>query len=383
MKTLSLILVTAVIAGVGGFFGQRMISGSVTTPESTKKKAEPAAARQTVTSLGRLEPESELIEVSAPPGSRVDHFAEDVVQGAFVSKGDPLAYLDSHEEMKAAHEHAKAMLAEAQNRLVAETTCGDSAIAEAKLRKQLYEEVAKLGIEAQDAEVRRCTAELAKIRIDFTRSDKMFNDKAIPKNMHDTAQLAVIQMEEQLARNKALLAQMTQDRLVKIEQSKAELESATAGKKKAELSTMTDSLAAAVKLSAARLERTVIRAPVDGEVIKISTRAGESIGSKPILMLGNTRQMVAVAEVYETDARYIKVGQKATVTSKAFPASTTLTGKVERINKLVRKNDMFRVDPTADADSRIVEVRIRLDDSALAGAFSNLQVDVQISVSGE
>ena len=88
--------------------------------------------------------------------------------------------------------------------------------------------------------------------------------------------------------------------------------------------------------------------------------------------------MFAVAEVYETDVNLVEVGQTASISSGAFPE--LLTGRVERIGKLVYRNDVLAIDPTADSDSRIFEVRIRLDDSGVAARFSNHQVDIEIQL---
>src|SRR5262249_53560018 len=107
-------------------------------------------------------------------------------------------------------------------------------------------------------------------------------------------------------------------------------------------------------------------------------RAGESAGRNPLLKMGNTRSMYAVAEVYETDVRLVRAGQKATITSKAFPGEN-VTGVVERVGSLVYKNDVLGLDPARDADTRVVEVRIRLDDSRLTAKYNQMQVDVSIS----
>jgi len=86
--------------------------------------------------------------------------------------------------------------------------------------------------------------------------------------------------------------------------------------------------------------------------------------------------MYAVAEVYETDIGLTKVGQHATVRSPALVPE--LTGTVERIGMKVRKLDVLDSDPVARTDARVVEVRIKLDDSARSARLSNLQVDVAI-----
>lgn len=47
---------------------------------------------------------------------------------------------------------------------------------------------------------------------------------------------------------------------------------------------------------------------------------------------------------------------------------------------MIFKNDVLSVDPAADGDARVVEVKIRLNDSAAVSGLTNLQVDVQIQV---
>jgi HlyD family secretion protein len=86
--------------------------------------------------------------------------------------------------------------------------------------------------------------------------------------------------------------------------------------------------------------------------------------------------MYAIAEVYETDVRGLRRGMRARVRSAALGGE--LTGAVERIRPKVQKMDEIGTDPAARKDARIVEVEIRLDDSAAAANLTNLQVDVEI-----
>ncbi len=384
MKLFKLLIVVLVVALSGA--SAYCYKNPQVLPESWRFWVEPADTTPggdtpltNVTALGRLEPESEIVDIGATPGSVINRFPQSIRQGAFVEKDDCLAYLDSHDEMEAARDHAKAMLEEAKKRYKAETEFGDAAVAEAKLRIVQADKVALLGIEAQAAEVRRCEAELEKIKKDVARDEKLLRDGAITRDKYDITVLTQRQSEEQLARNKAMRAQLEQDRDIKLKLAQAELRSAEAGLAKAQLSTQLDALEKAKELAERRLQRSIIYAPIAGEIIRIYTRAGETVSSKPILKMGSTSQMVAVAEVYETDVRHVKPGQRARVTSKSFP-DKVLTGRVVRINKLIQKNDLLHIDPTADADARVVEVRIRLDDSALAARYNNLQVDVHISL---
>src|SRR5262249_60392529 len=98
----------------------------------------------------------------------------------------------------------------------------------------------------------------------------------------------------------ATLENLKTDKEIKKLMGEADQRSAEAGLVRAELSAQVESLASAVKAAQARLDRAVIKAPMEGEIIKVMTRAGESLGRDPILKMGNTKSMFAIAEVYET-----------------------------------------------------------------------------------
>lgn len=132
------------------------------------------------------------------------------------------------------------------------------------------------------------------------------------------------------------------------------------------------------ELVAARalLDRASVKAPVSGQVLTVHARAGERIGPEGLLELGQTSRMYVVAEVYETDIGLVAKGQPARATSPALDGA--VTGKVERIGKVIGKNDVLDLDPVARMDSRVVEVFILLDDPARVADLTNLQVDVEI-----
>ncbi len=137
-----------------------------------------------------------------------------------------------------------------------------------------------------------------------------------------------------------------------------------------------DVVRASLALVEAELERTRLYAPIDGRVLKLNARPGEFIGHEGVLELGNVNRMYAIAEVYETDIRYVHVGQKATVSSAAL--ARPLTGSVKFIRQKVEKQDEIGTDPAASKDARIIEVQILLDDSAEVTGLTNLQVEVII-----
>ena len=160
-------------------------------------------------------------------------------------------------------------------------------------------------------------------------------------------------------------------------QSEATAASCTAGKANALYAkSQVDVAAAGVEVAQAELERAYIKAPFSGRILDVLRHPGELIGLEGLLELGRVDRMYAVAEVYETDIKSVKVGQRATVTSDALPGP--LGGKVELIRHKVRKQDVIGTDPAADKDARIIEVEILLDDPEAAASLTYLQVQIII-----
>ncbi len=126
----------------------------------------------------------------------------------------------------------------------------------------------------------------------------------------------------------------------------------------------------------ADLELSRIRAPTQRRVLKIHAYPGERVTSAGVLELGDTNQMYAVAEVFEDDIGWVRVGQPALVSSRVL--ENPISGVVEQIGYKIGKLDVLADDPAAKTDARVVEVRIRLADSEPVVGLTNLRVDVRI-----
>jgi len=126
----------------------------------------------------------------------------------------------------------------------------------------------------------------------------------------------------------------------------------------------------------ARLDLSLVHAPLRAQVLEIHADPGERIGAEGVLELGQTDRMYVVAEVYETDIALVKAGQKATVHLAA--QEQPLAGTVERVSLKVGRLDILGTDPVDKTDARVVEVYILLDDSAAVSAYTNMQVEVEI-----
>lgn len=133
---------------------------------------------------------------------------------------------------------------------------------------------------------------------------------------------------------------------------------------------------ARVAVAQAELDRAYVKSPFSGRILDVLVQPGEFIGAEGLVELGRVDRMYAIAEVYETDIRRVKVGQTATVRSDALPGE--LTGRVELIRHKVQKHDVTGTDPAAAKDARIIEVEILLEDPEPVQALTHLQVEIII-----
>ena len=275
-----------------------------------------------VSALGRLEPQGGIVEVSA--SSVPEALQGGVLSQLFVEVGDDveagqlLAVTDTADVLLAKAEEARTLLALVQQQAAASRSSADATCVRAGVLQREADRLSKLREQdlAAEEETDRAIGEAEAASADCTaaRSDVLVAEADIV-----VARARVARQEKELARSQ-------------------------------------------------------IAAPSAGKILAINARPGERVDMDGILELGNVAQMYAIAEVYETDVSRLSVGQRATVSSAALPAE--LTGSIERIRPIVRKQDEIGTDPAARKDARIIEVEVLLDDAAAAATFTNLQVDV-------
>ncbi len=112
------------------------------------------------------------------------------------------------------------------------------------------------------------------------------------------------------------------------------------------------------------LEQTQLKSPIDGIVLQILVREGERPNSSGVLNVGANQLMEALIEVYESDIDRVQIGQVVNLISENGGFNGSLSGQVSLISPQVRQRRVLSTDPTGDADSRVVEVRVKLDNSS-------------------
>jgi HlyD family secretion protein len=376
-----LFIAVAILVGVGIGGGGLVLygqwAGRPADADHSFRKSRSPAGRDQVAALARLRPGGEVIDLGGLMGDRLGTLL--VEEGIQVKKGDVLGYLESHAERQADLDAVTAQLAEAQRRLEAESAYADTQIREARVGVRSAGEINPLEVQAQQAKVRLLETEVAAAQKDLERMRGVSSPGVIPEQKLDQQIQLVCHLTQELKAARAELARSQAAESIQLEQARARLAGAEAALRRVKASSQIESLRMAQAQARARLDRTVLRAPRDGRVLVVHCRPGERVDQKPILQLGDTGVMYAVAEVYETDLQLVKPGQKARVRSPALPAE--LSGTTERIGWSVGKNEVLHVDPTASADARVVKVWIRLDPAEGIDHLNNLQVDVLIDTS--
>ena len=344
---------------------------SAPTNNVTSNKDQPKA----ISALGRLEPQGEVIKVASPSTLGTSRIVKLMVkEGDIVKQGQVIAVLDSYDRSVAALLQAQSQAQESERNLAkvkAGAKSGEIIAQEGNVMS------AAANIKSIEANAARIRAELEIAGKDYNRFLQVYKEGAISQTVLDTYRLKVetlqgqfIQAEQQiqqaqfqLRQSQGLLNSVREVRPTDVQFAEAQLQTAIVNVKKAEID----------------LDLSQVRAPINGQILKVNSKIGETVSqNNGVVEIGNTQQMYVVAEIYETDIGKIKVGQKAIIQSEVFEGE--ITGKVDQIGLRIAKNDVLGTDPAAKTDARIIEVKIKLDNSQKVSGLTNLQVRVKIEV---
>lgn len=374
----SIALATAIVSFYSYIRFRPSIQTESPTPVTTP-------ARVAITALGRIEPEGMVIQLSAPSsvsGSRVEKLF--VNQGSKVKAGQVVAFLNGYEKATVNVQQALDKVRVAQAKLAqveagAKTGDIDAArAAVARLQSQLEGEIA-----TGNATVARLQAELDNAQTEYSRYQKLYEQGAVSASIADSKRLVVTTLQQQVNEAQATLNRSVNTLQDQIREARAKLNSIKEVRPQdiqlaqAEVKSATS----AVEQAKAEQELTVLKSPITGTVLKINTKPGEMVSSEGIMEIGKINQMYVIAEVYQTDIQKVRLGQKAIISSTALPRD--LKGTVTEIGLLVDRQKILNINPGADTDKRIVEVKIRIDeleDNKLITGLTNLQVDVAIQI---
>jgi multidrug resistance efflux pump len=292
---------------------------------------------------GVIEANTENIAVGAPVAGIVTKVSVKV--GARVRAGDPLLLLDDR-ELRAALAARKARLATArarQDRLVAFPRPEEVAISEARR--------AEAAAHTTEMEIRR----------------------ARTKGVDPRA----VSAEEMTQRTSA--AAMAQ---AKLAQAEADLALLRAG------SWMPDRTLARAEVAAAEaevaeiqtaIERLTVRAPGDGEVLRVNVRVGEFASQREqgLILLGHTDPLAVRVDIDEHDAWRFQAGTEATAFVRGNP-QIKIPLTFSHLEPMLTPKRSLTGESTERVDTRVLQAIYHFDRGVLP-VYIGQQVDVHIA----
>lgn len=340
-----------------------------------------------VVALGVLMPEGEVIKLSVPNAedSRVNRLL--VSEGDFVLENQVIAVLQGFDrrerDLEAAQKNVELQQARLDHLLAGEGSPSE------RLAKQA--EIAELEVQQSNdilryqAAVSGAEADLKQAELTYERNRMLASEGALSQAQLDQSAEALAQSQAQLVQQETLLNNARQTLAERIEQEKNLLATLSEVRPTdiAIARTELEQAEIAVEQRRADLEETQVRVPVSGQILRINTRVGEQVNTaEGIVELGNTQQMIVVAEIYETDVTDVTVGQKATISSEYGGFEGSLQATVEHIGLQIGTRSLAQnsTSPLTDENQRIVRVRLKInpEDSDRVAQLTNMQVRVEI-----
>ena len=329
-----LILLLLVAAGwvvasqLGGFRSLKLpVSMAGPVQENVTQPVATSRAQSVISGAGQVEPESEELKIGASvPGRLLD---VPVQEGQHLNQGDVIAALDNSDlSARVAQAEANIQLRQAElDRLVN----GSS----------VYErEAAATAVAEAQAVLDNARAEVAQ-----------------RKALVDSGDMARVEYER--AEREARLAQT---RLDKATANAATVNSPAREDERARASASLQAATAQLAEAKALLEKSVVRAPFAGVVLKRYHRGGEDVGTSndPIISFGDVSRLVVRVDVDEADVGKIHVGDHAYCTAQAY-GTKHLTGRVTHIGGQLGRKNVETGDPAEKVDTRVLETLIELD----------------------
>lgn len=336
LVALSLLIPAAI--SLSDFAGGQMMAGAAEQPALAETLAADGA-EWVASAPGRVEPLSGVISVGATMSGRI--LAVHVEEGQKVSRGDILVQLD--DEGTAARFQASRIEAQRAKKDRDDNGGGDS-------------------------EYRVTEDDIANAELAFWNARDVLDRAAAKRraaensqNDLDEARKSYLAAEELLTAKRYVLVDL---------QSR---------KKRPNPNRQESALAAArseQSIAAALVEKTHIRAPINGAVLKVVAKTGETVTPSPdqvLATVGDLSKLRIKAEVDERDVGRIKVGQAAIVRADAFQGQD-FNGKVTTIAPALSSPGLKDRGAARRTDVDVLEIFVALD--ADTPLIPGLRVDV-------
>lgn len=313
--------------------GSEPVSQAQDQPANKVKNDERIAAR------GRIEPVSRVLVLAAPAGSILEQVA--ISQGDQVKTGQLLAQTSRRQALRASVVLAEQRLAEARIGL-----------------KRAKAPAKQADRDAQQAVVDQRQAELDQATDAYRKAQEKKGKKKPSTQELEGLERAEAAADRALRQAQATLRSLSETRQIDIEAAASQVKVAEA------------------QLETARAEQELaeVRAPMEGTILQLNARAGESTDGRGLLRMADLSRLMVIAEVDQRDIAKVEVGERTQCSGGVL--TKPITGKVVRIGQLVSTPQRPTSDLLNGLDARVVEVEVRTD-SALPTIIGG-EVDVLI-----
>lgn len=197
---------------------------------------------------------------------------------------------------------------------------------------------------------------------EVTRREKLFASGDISREELERARRDLETLQKQSSAMKERYNVVNADAR-KDDLSKADAAILLAENQADEFDAMIREAEARVRTAQANLDKTIVRAPLTGVILRKRLKDGESVSPENktgIVSMADISTLRVRVDLDETDVAKVREGQTAFVTADAY-GEQKFYGKIVKIGQILgRKN--FRTDaPTEKIDTKILEVLIELD----------------------
>jgi HlyD family secretion protein len=329
------LIITAAVLAAGGVYAMRLLRVNAERPAAT------APTRLGLAAPGRVEPGSEERVLSAPrPG---------IITAMMVDEND--------------HVRAGQVLAELDRAdLVAQLHAAQAGVELQRAQRARLSHGARVEERHESADrLAEAEAHLAYAVSEYARRVHLRDQGAVASVDIDAAQreldVAKARRNEAAARSSLVSSSARADEL-----AIADAEIGLAQAKVAEME--------------AQIDKTFVRAPIDGTVLHRFAKLGESVGTEdptPLFVVGALATLNVRAEIDELDVARVHVGDRAYVTADAYP-NKKFGGKITRVAQRVAAKNIVTDRPGERQDRKVLETLIALDPGA------NLPIGLRVDV---
>jgi HlyD family secretion protein len=387
MLSLLLCAVCLAAGGTAGYYLRRLESTATRTAQPP-----PDPEARSLSALGQIQPAGGVIAIYGPPGDRILKLAEPLHPGQKVKARTPLVILESQKARQKELALAETQLNQARQQQQAIRKAADTKLEELETETRELDNRKKEELAVQDARIQVLRAQADEASIQLDRLEGL-TEQHVSSTQKEQARLAVDVSRGQLEAAQAARTQIQNTYRRQSDLARVKKKEILAERDQALQQVPVEAAEQTERLSHLRLDECTLKVPEDvvvGTVLRVPGHAGEVTGTQPILELAAGDSIVVVAEVYEDDLDKLYSGLKkpagvpAAVQARALEGSRTnpLTGHVEpdQVAQLVVHNQMLSLNPRADQDRRVVQVRVLLDPESAERArkFIGLQVNVML-----